>query len=84
MIIVKFILKRLLKKALKSATAGVAAGGILGGAAAAIDPELLAMVPENLRPYILLGFAALVLLARLRKDIGGMVSEAKNGGIKPE
>lgn len=61
----------------QSSTAGVAAlvGG--SGAVALLNPEIIDLVPDQYKPYLILGVAATVLLARLRKELVSLVRELR-------
>lgn len=79
-LLVKFAAKKIAKRVRKSATTAVAGGIGAAGVAAAIKPELLELIPEQYRGYAILAVAALVALARVRKEIAEAIAEAKANG----
>jgi len=73
----KVLLSVLAKKASKSVTAWIGAGAAVGGVAATLDPQLVALVPEQYRAPVLALLGIAVVLARHRQDIMAMYAEAK-------
>lgn len=73
----KIFLALLLKRASKSLTSwlGTAVAGT--GVVAAIDPQILAMIPENLRGYVVAAVGLAVVLARHRQELSTIAAEAK-------
>lgn len=67
----------LAKRAMKSLTAWLGAAVAGTGAAAAINPEILEMIPESLRGYAIAGVGVAVVLARHRREILAVWAELK-------
>lgn len=76
-ILLSIAARKVAKRIRQSATAAVAAGGVAVGGAAAIKPELLELIPEEYRGYVILAYGVLLLVARVRKELGEAVAEAK-------
>ena len=73
--IIKLIIRKIKKRAKKSATIAVATGVGVSGIAAVIDPDLLGLIPEQYRGWVILGLSVIIAIARLRKEI----AEGLNG-----
>jgi hypothetical protein len=65
------LVKHLIKKGLKSATVWAT------GAGAATVIPFLDNIPEQYRGYVLLGWAGVILVSRLRGEISEAIAEAK-------
>lgn len=65
----KAIVGVLKRKALKSATSWLGGLTAAAGGAAVIDPELVQLIPENARGYVMIAVGVLVILGRHRGEI---------------
>ena len=65
------------RRAARSATSVVGGAVVATGAAAAIDPELLELIPENLRGYAIAVIGIAVVLARHRREILAVLADLR-------
>lgn len=80
------VLTVLLKKAVASWTSRLGATVAVSGVAAAIDPQLLGMVPDQFKPYVIGALGVGFVLARHRQEILAMYAELKAAalaGVEP-
>lgn len=78
-LLLKLAARKISKRLKQSATAAVAAGIGTAGVAAVVNPELLDLIPEQYRGWVILAASALVALARVRREIAEAIAEARQG-----
>lgn len=76
-ILVALLTRYLVKRARKSATAWIAGAITAAGATAAINPELLELIPEQWRGYAISGIGVAVLAARFRREFMAELRDEK-------